>query len=532
MNALRSRLAASILVALLVPGCVASLRRELTPPERFHTLDRRSPYLKAHLRDGRLCVFDRWVLSPSRTQVMGSGELLDPNRDVIRAGAVAAPLDSVALFETNVEVNELPPVISALAIVFGVTLAIIAIGCALDPKACFGSCPTFYVTEAGRPALVAEAFSSSVAPSLAATDIDALYRVRPSEGTLDVGMRNEGLETHVVDRVRLLAAPRPEGGHVFKTGAGEFREARELIEPASATATEGDCATALREFDGIERWSLADSTDLATRETIDLVFADPPAGDLGVVLAARQSLLTTFLFYQTLAYMGRSAGTWIAALERGDSLARQRSSGIGRELGGIEVWAKDSSGVWRKAGEHFETGPLATDVNVVPLPPAVAGPRAADPASGSHARPHRPLEIRLRMTRGLWRLDWVGLARLGQRVEPVRLDPERVLRGGVPDEDARASLLDPGRSLTTLRGDAYTLSFRLPPRPERYELFLESRGYYLEWMREEWLAEENPALAARAFLDPRGTLRALAPEFKRREARMEGMFWGSRYATP
>src|SRR5207247_6827969 len=118
---------------------------------------------------------------------MGSGELLDPNRDGIRAGAVAAPLDSVALFETNVEVNELPPVISALAIVFGVTLAIIAIGCALDPKACFGSCPTFYVTEAGRPALVAEGFSSSVAPSLAATGIDAPYRLGPPRATPGVG---------------------------------------------------------------------------------------------------------------------------------------------------------------------------------------------------------------------------------------------------------------------------------------------------------------------------------------------------------
>ncbi len=64
------------------------------------------------------------------------------------------------------------------------------------------------------------------------------------------------------------------------------------------------------------------------------------------------------------------------------------------------------------------------------------------------------------------------------------------------------------------------------------ELFLESQGYYLEWMREEWIADEDLAQAARFFRSPRRVLRDLAPEFKAIEATMEDLFWSSRYVKP
>jgi hypothetical protein len=88
------------------------------------------------------------------------------------------------------------------------------------------------------------------------------------------------------------------------------------------------------------------------------------------------------------------------------------------------------------------------------------------------------------------------------------------------------------RTLVTMPGDAYEIEYRLPAAPERLELFLEVRGYYLEWMRREWLAEENPMLALRLMLDPGGALRSLAPEYKRAEPAMEAVFWSSRYARP
>ena len=136
------------------------------------------------------------------------------------------------------------------------------------------------------------------------------------------------------------------------------------------------------------------------------------------------------------------------------------------------------------------------------------------------------------MTRGLWRLDWVALARLDRRVEPMRLEPSVVRRGGTIDEEVRAALLDPSRTLITEPGDAYTLIYRLPEDFGRRELFLESRGYYLEWMREKWLAEEDPGRAAMMLLNPRGALRELAPAYARELPALNDWFWRSRYVHP
>ena len=62
--------------------------------------------------------------------------------------------------------------------------------------------------------------------------------------------------------------------------------------------------------------------------------------------------------------------------------------------------------------------------------------------------------------------------------------------------------------------------------------FLESQGYYLEWMRNEWMAEENALMAAQLFLDPAAALKRLAPEFKHVEPELEASFWRSKYVAP
>ena len=115
-------------------------------------------------------------------------------------------------------------------------------------------------------------------------------------------------------------------------------------------------------------------------------------------MRARQSLLTTFLFYQTLAYMGRHAGDWLAAAETGGPERARDLLGMGRVLGGIEVEVAEAGGEWHRVGVFDEAGPIAGDVQTVPLP----------------VRPERgPLKVRLRMAKGHWRIDWVALGDLG-----------------------------------------------------------------------------------------------------------------------
>lgn len=498
-------------------GCGYALKRSLTAPAQFQSLDTSSPFLKAHMHDGRVYILSSWKVDS--VKVIGQGEVLNANRAILETGGFTIPIDSVAIFETNTPY--IPPEIQAKTVLLMIgsvaVIGIVAYAVSQPSSSSIaGSCPTFYVSDGHQPILQAEGFSASVAPSLEASDVDALYRARPTDSRFEIQMKNEMLETHVVRHVDLLAVKRQPGGRVFLTTDGTFWETDTIVEPNAASAPEGDCLSLLQAIDGQERFSEADSEYLATRETLDIEFENVPVGSNGLVIAARQSLMSTFLFYQGLSYMGRYAGEWIAALERHDTPIEKAITGIGQTLGGIEVLLQDDTGKWITIGEVNETGPLATDVHLVKLP----------------AIKRERVNIRLRLTKGHWRLDAVKLVKLGEQRNPIRLSPVAVNQDGVSADEALQLLTDPKKALTTLPGDIYTLVYQLPKDFESYELFLESRGYYLEWIREEWLSDENPALAAMMLFNPERALRVLAPEFKEIEVDMEKKFWGSRYEKP
>jgi hypothetical protein len=508
------RFALLVAIAAVFGACAYKVERNLIEPSRSAALDSDSEYLKAHMRDGELYVLTAWDVSAADQRVRGQGTRLDYNRRILTTGPFDVPLDSVALFETNAA-----RVSSSIVPLTVMTIGTAAVGvyCAINPKACFGSCPTFYVPgEDGQ--ILAEGFSASVAPSLEDTDRDALPSVRPAGGVVRLEMRNEALETHVVRWADLIAVPRGRAQRVYSLIDGTLRRGSAPLPPSRCVAEEGDCRAQVEKLDGTERTSLADSVDLAAREWMELEFPIDPSAEgrqLGLAIGSRQSLLPTYVLYQGLAFMGTRAGEWLAALERGNEGTRERTNAIGRVLGGIDVYTTDPDGEWVLAGSVQETGPLGTDVRVVPLPRIPSG---------------EALRVRLRLTRGMWRIDQAELVVLGEEVSPIRVRPSLVLRAGAADTSALARLRSRTDALVTLPGDAYTLVYELPDG-HAYELFLESRGYYLEWMRAEWLAEENNLRAARMFLDPAGSLRAMAPEYKRIEPEMERIFWSSRYGA-
>jgi hypothetical protein len=498
------------ILALPVAACAHRLQRGVVTPEQSATVDHAAPFLKVHMRDGNLYVLSPWQLAADERRVRGYGTEYGVDRKAIEHRSFDLSFDSVALFETNVVRPS--PSVGALAVITGITAGV-AVYCATNPKACFGSCPTFYASDGSRQILQAEGFSASIAPSLEATDVDALYRAHASGRDLRIEMRNEAYETHVVRHVDLLAVPRRPGSRVVTDLTGGFWAVTEPTPPLACTAAEGDCRRPLAAFDGTERYSAADSLDLGARETVELAFARPPSGRPALILASRQSLLPTYLLYQAFAYLGRSTGDWMAALDRADPAIKDRVAGVVGALGGIDVWVQNTQGTWDSVATVHETGPLAADAHLIPLPPA-----------------RDTVRVRLRLAKGAWRLDFVGLGAMVAPVEPRRVQPAHVLGTHGDDPAARRRLTDPDSALVTLPGDRYTLVYHLPARASTLEIFLESRGYYLEWMRQEWMAEENPILAAALFLDPAGMLRRLAPDFKRVEPELERAFWGSKYA--
>ncbi len=501
------RALALVLVVVTAAGCPRKLERTLVRPEDAATLDDEAKYLKVHMRDGGLYVLSEWSVDERRRVVMGTGDRFDARRQLVATGMAEIAIADVVLFETNVVKTS--GVVAAMAVVTGLSLAV-TVACAVNPKACFGSCPTFYVpAEEGGEVLAAEGFSASIAPSLEARDVDHLFRARRAAGgELVVRLTNEAYETHVIRYAHLIAARPPEGGRVLADREGRLWAASELRPVRACRAAEGDCGAAVAEMDGVERWSRTDGRDLGSREMIELEIDGD--GERGLVIGARQTFLTTFLLYQGLSYLGSQAGDALAALERGGGKMIDGAIDMQKVLGGIAVEVEQEDGRFEEVGVFDETGPLAADVQVVRLPRA----------SGR--------KVRLRITRGHYRIDMLAVARLGGEVKGVELEPALVERRGRADGAALAALASGEEQLVTFPGDEYRVHYRLPPGPS--ELFLASRGYYLEWMREEWLREESRPRAALFLLQPRLMLRLLAPSFRKVEDRMEEMFWNSRYA--
>jgi hypothetical protein len=474
-----------------------------------------APFLKAHGKDGSLAVLRAWTLDTAGGTLSGDGLRYDADRKLVARGPIELPLADLALLETNRPESVYRGEVAVLGVVAGVTLAVAAL-CAMNPKACFGSCPTFYAGPPGDERLVAEGFSASIARAFEATDVDAIDVPRPLGSAVELTMKNEALETHYVRSTRLLAVPRPPGGRVYRAGDRYFPTGRELG-PLRCRGAEGDCLADVMDDGGGEYLSRAGATDLAEQEVIELAFP-APARPAGLVIRARNSLLNTFVFYQGLAWLGGKAGETLAKLETMSPDQAPAFTGWERLLARaeVEVWTRAG---WKGAGTFGEIGPIARETQLVLLP--------ADLPPGE-------VKVRLRLTRGNWKLDRLSLAELaGPAVEPTVIPAVEVRRNGAADAGALARLRGEGARLVSVPGDAWTIRFPLPDALHDAELFLESRGYYIEWMREQWIAEEDPAAAVALWRDPGAALRRLAPAWKKMEPGVEKIFWQSRMgATP
>jgi len=507
----RGALVGIAVLCLMVAASGCSTRRwqaEFATPEDPSALDSTSPFLKVHTKDGQVYVLREWTLRPREEVVTGLGIRYTALRTSMGVRQHTIAFGDVALLETNRPRSVFNGGMAVLGVVSAASLAGTA-ACLSIPKACFGSCPTFYADpgDGSGESLQAEGFSASIARSLEETDVDAL-RAAEVDGRVHVTMRNEALETHMVRLVRLLFAPRPPDREVMRAG-DRFFVVGELQPPLRCTVDGADCLGEVTARDDMELAPRVDPTDLAARHHVELELP-PSAGRVALVLEARNSFVTTFLLYQVLSWMGSRAGEWMVALDEG--LPEMGAAGYAHNdrLGDLRVLVGED-GEWREAGVHDEVGPITGDSVIVPLP---EGTSTDD------------LTVRLDMAKGYWRIDRIAVVTLHDEVEPIAVDPTSVVHRGEADARALAALLDDEDQLVTYPGDTYVLSFDAPEGD--HEVFLESTGWYYEWLREEWLREEDPARVVRFLLDPATEMRLLAPELARIEDQMEDAFWRSR----
>lgn len=475
------------------------------------------PFLKAHLKSGDICILrNTWRVDTVYQFLVGEGDRYDFNRNKKQQGRLTIDLDSVAIFETNQKLagpeNER---IAALSILAGLDI-VLALYCLTNPKACFGSCPTFYL---GSDENVfysdAEGFSNSIAPSLEASDIDALNNDRTANRKVSLKMKNEAMETHVVKDVKIYAVPRTGSERVFHTIHNKFFRCRQPLPPKSAKADEGDCTALLENADKVERFSLADSKNMNSKEEIILSFDPADLNQAGLVISFRQTMMTTYLIYSAFGYMGDEMGSVFAEMEKRPG-PKKDLGGIRRELGDIEVYLWDqSTDKWVKQGSFYETGPIAFNHQLLPFNKNLSGFKG-------------DLKVRLVLNRGLWRIDYLALAEIIGPAEPIILAPEKIEYFKTGQEPALSAADNFSRPIISMPGDIRRFDFRLPDDSADYELFLYSRGYYLEWMRSSWIKEKDLGKLARMLMVPKMYLKEEAADYKRYETAMEREFWNTK----
>ena len=185
------------------------------------------PFIKLHMKNGDLYVLQNWSFITTKDSVIGSGKLLTPSRELISEGQFTIPVQEIVLAERN-QINS--PVGTGVLTGLTIVTGIFTIVCVTNPKACFGSCPTFYAFNGEDYIVQSEGFSSSISPSLEARDVDALYRIKPSKDDFTIQLMNEAYETHIIRSANILAIPKPEDGRVFSTQDGEFYQAINVTE--------------------------------------------------------------------------------------------------------------------------------------------------------------------------------------------------------------------------------------------------------------------------------------------------------------
>lgn len=498
-----------LIAVCAIIGCTRldNVERRLVEPDSLlapGALNADAGTIKAHMPDGSVYIFSRWTISHENRRINGTGSHLDAARNMLASGSLAVAIDSVALVETNVRTASTTPVFFAA---LGIASVGLAVYCFSTPKACFGSCPTIYSTTAGREALEAESFSHSIAPLFEMRDADRISVQPDARGELRLEIRNEALETHYINHLELLEVAHAPGGYAVPDGGGGAFVLDNFAEGVTAVTRSGnDVSRMIAARDGIayetDSTALAGASPSDAFDHIDLSLRAPAADSAAVLLTFRASLLSTVLFYDfMLAGQGTRAIEWLTtdlstisgAIEIGDFYTAWM---------GIRVSVRDGRN-FVDVGRVGGAGPIAWDERAVIVP----------------VLEQDSVRIRLSFLADAFRIDRIVVAQhIAQgEIRPIplaRVDSTASLRrasgtmenGAGLERQLRTAAAAPDEHyLMTYPGTSFEAVFDVgvPETPTSRTYFVASQGYYIEWIRRDWLQRETrdaPVLASDEML--------------------------------
>jgi hypothetical protein len=292
-------------------------------------------------------------------------------------------------------------------------------------------------------------------------------------------MRNEALETHYINHVEMLAVAHAAGETVMTDAKGRPLVLRSLQAPLAVTDNTGlRVDEAVATADGAawrasdERLRTVSHDDFG--DSLTLTFDTPADGQGALVLRLRNSLLNTVLLYDVmLGGQGFRALDWmgkdLTQLRDRWELARWYRKTMGLH---VSVQVGDR---WKNVASFDDTGPIAWKDITVALPRTRSSTTT----------------VRLSFVSDNWRIDHAALATLVRVGEFERVPLQEITDAldtrhlaaerDLADDDDRYVITQPGDHLR-FAFDADALR-----QNEQHTFFLSARGYYIEWMRRDWL---------------------------------------------
>jgi hypothetical protein len=471
------RFTLAVFLTLLLTACVVH-RLEVAPLEvsSEEPIAVETP-VKAHLKDGSTVVFADGV-TVANGMVSGDGRVYDltlENSHLVSE----VPLEDVAAMESYQTPVSTGATTAATAA--GSTGILLGVGTAM--VLLFGSCPTVYSFDGNDVALEAELFSYSIAPTFQSRDIDRLDIRSIDDGSFELEVRNEMLETHYIDQLEVLEIVHANSQRVYPDHKGRPLVVGELIAPKLAVDQTGrDFLADVREADELA-WSATDDRLAAVTtedyvDTLDFEFEVPPgSANVALVLRARNSLLNTVLLYDVmlkeqsfgaLDWMSHDLGHLGNKMQLG--LWYRQNMGMT-----ISVWNK---GRYRKVARLGDQGPIAWNEHALLMD-----------TDGDAT-----LKVRLSFVADNWRLDQVAVSADARRAKTRSVPVAAVASADGPRADIPAFLQKADKEyLIAQPSDRVNLRFDVGTVDDGQArtFFLASEGYYMEWMRADWLTEEH-----------------------------------------
>jgi len=144
------------------------VNRSLKDPSQFNTSNTPESIFKIHMRNGCLYILSDLTVYPANDSLIGYGNYYSANRKLIKPEDQSHPVlngrvgykisfKDIAIIETN-KITGVAGKIVSMSLV-GTPTIVTSVYCLINPKACFGSCPTFYAWNGENMELMAEGFS-------------------------------------------------------------------------------------------------------------------------------------------------------------------------------------------------------------------------------------------------------------------------------------------------------------------------------------------------------------------------------------